>query len=31
MRIGWSLALALLLNLAFAAPAGTVIRNQALA
>jgi len=31
MRIGWSLTLALLLNLAFAAPAGTVIRNQALA
>jgi len=31
VRIGWSLALALLLNLAFAAPAGTVIRNQALA
>ncbi|MGK0617697.1 hypothetical protein [Meiothermus cerbereus] len=31
MRIGWGLVLALLLNLAFATPAGTVIRNQALA
>lgn len=31
MRIGWGLVLVLLLNLAWATPAGTVIRNQALA
>ncbi len=31
MLIGWGLVLALLINLAWATPAGTVIRNQALA
>jgi len=31
MRVGWGLVLALLFNLAWATPAGTVIRNQALA